>query len=565
MKVTFLGQNSPDKFSGGRYHAWMMAEATASLGYDVLFVTDHKPYFYDDFAIFPQHERIRLHLVSILADNGWSMPDYPCDVFIVIPHAKWTPTYYRLARQYAMDQKAPLIMINFESANWFNEFSPVQRGLEQWDGWKLCSESASMILSSSAEGTKYAKEFYNTTPKHTIFSHCYPPINTIVADTVRKDEKEKRIILITRFEKADHKGGFLAAQLLCEAMRGYTLTLIVGIGTPPEGLMRELGEAAENYGITINMLQQISDEEKFDLLKRSSLMLFPSYFEGFGLPPVEAQYCNVPCIAFDLPVLREVNGDGLIYVERGNIEAFRRKIAETLNSRVNYNNLKEEISKVARFEHFVKRVYNVIMIAKTSGKPVNYIDGKVIGGKNKMTTGVIKWFTMEKMFGFITPDKGNKELFVHRRFVAIHGFNGFQVGTHVKYVSYEGPKGLEARNVLFDSGVSKTNEIRFGFSECVFDLSSYILRARGWFLGPNPLERVKVYLGKDLFLGQAKVNMRRTDVLNNYPEYNQPNSGWKFEKILDCPINEKSVIAAHIYTNKSLEKKILRQVVLCQT
>lgn len=356
MHITFIGQNSPDKFSGGRYHAWLMAEATAYMGHEVVFVTDNKPLFYDDCATCPAHDEIEICIRPVLRPEGWNLPRHRCDILVVIPHGAPTPEFYKRAELFSQQTRASMVMVNFETGNWFNTFSPTKRDLSLWDGWKTCSESADMILSISREGTKYAQSFYDTCRKHAIFDSCYPAINSIVADSVIGVKKEPRIIVMTRFEKAEHKGGYILADLICEAMRGHTLVVLVGIGSPPTDLVEKLDEKARSFGVRIEYLHQISDNEKFKELKRSSLMLFPSFFEGFGIPPVEAQYCEVPCIAFDLPVLREVNGDGVIYVERGNVEMFRETIAQVLGNSQGHIGLKERIAPVARFESFATRV-----------------------------------------------------------------------------------------------------------------------------------------------------------------------------------------------------------------
>ena len=363
MRVMFLGQNSPDKFSGGRYHAWMMAEAAAYMGHEVLFVTDNKPIFYEDFSKFPGHREVKISRRPVLEEKGWDLPDWPCRVLVVIPHGKPTQYFYSRAREFAEKRRARLVMINFESGNWFNALSPTKRDESQWEGWKICCRGASMVLSISAEGTKHAREFYTHVPSSVLFRHCYPCINSVVADSVVGLRREKRIVVLTRFDvKSSHKGGYILPDLLCEAMRGYTLVMIMGITEQHQEFVGQVRAKARQYGIELEILTRISDEEKFRQLKRASLMLFPSFFEGFGLPPVEALYCNVPCIAFDLPVLREVSGDGLIYVERGNIAAFRKAIAKRLSVVGGDRNgeSRQRILGVARFENLADRVDAVL-------------------------------------------------------------------------------------------------------------------------------------------------------------------------------------------------------------
>jgi CspA family cold shock protein len=64
-----------------------------------------------------------------------------------------------------------------------------------------------------------------------------------------------------------------------------------------------------------------------------------------------------------------------------------------------------------------------------------------------MATGVVKWFSDEKGFGFITPDEGSKDLFVHHTGIAGEGFRSLQEGARVSYEAATGPKGPNAVNV----------------------------------------------------------------------------------------------------------------------
>jgi CspA family cold shock protein len=64
-----------------------------------------------------------------------------------------------------------------------------------------------------------------------------------------------------------------------------------------------------------------------------------------------------------------------------------------------------------------------------------------------METGTVKWFSDAKGYGFITPEEGGKDLFVHHTQINGSGFKTLAEGAKVEFESREGTKGPEASNV----------------------------------------------------------------------------------------------------------------------
>ena len=64
-----------------------------------------------------------------------------------------------------------------------------------------------------------------------------------------------------------------------------------------------------------------------------------------------------------------------------------------------------------------------------------------------MASGTVKWFSDEKGYGFITPEDGSKDLFVHHSQIVGDCFKSLSEGARVEFEAQQGAKGPEATNV----------------------------------------------------------------------------------------------------------------------
>ena len=64
-----------------------------------------------------------------------------------------------------------------------------------------------------------------------------------------------------------------------------------------------------------------------------------------------------------------------------------------------------------------------------------------------MAKGVVKWFSNQKGYGFITPEGGGKDVFVHLSAIQGDGYKTLDEGQTVEYDVTQGPKGEQAANV----------------------------------------------------------------------------------------------------------------------
>lgn len=102
--------------------------------------------------------------------------------------------------------------------------------------------------------------------------------------------------------------------------------IMIGAGPEQAWLERVIAEAK----LHITLTGRISDEEKFGLLARSKLFVFPSVEEGWGIAIAEALSVGTPVVAYDLPVYQQPFGEAMHTVPLGNTEALTDRVGSLL-------------------------------------------------------------------------------------------------------------------------------------------------------------------------------------------------------------------------------------------
>ena len=64
-----------------------------------------------------------------------------------------------------------------------------------------------------------------------------------------------------------------------------------------------------------------------------------------------------------------------------------------------------------------------------------------------MPSGTVKWFNNAKGYGFVTPDNGDEDIFVHFSAIEMDGYKTLKEGQAVEFDVEQGPKGLHAQNL----------------------------------------------------------------------------------------------------------------------
>jgi CspA family cold shock protein len=70
-----------------------------------------------------------------------------------------------------------------------------------------------------------------------------------------------------------------------------------------------------------------------------------------------------------------------------------------------------------------------------------------------MATGIVKWFSNAKGYGFISPDEGGDDIFAHFSAIEMEGYKSLKEGQRVEFDVCNGPKGLQANKIMLANAV----------------------------------------------------------------------------------------------------------------
>ncbi|MFP3941342.1 MAG: glycosyltransferase family 4 protein [Thermoanaerobaculia bacterium] len=145
------------------------------------------------------------------------------------------------------------------------------------------------------------------------------------------DSPEGFVLSVGTLEPRKNLETLLEAWSRLHRRRGDAPPLVLAgkLGWSADTLRRRVEEAA-HAGWLLH-LGYVDEATLAALYRRTRLFVFPSHYEGFGLPVLEAMAAGVPVVASDLPVLREVAGDAVLYAPPLDPEAWTLRIEGLLD------------------------------------------------------------------------------------------------------------------------------------------------------------------------------------------------------------------------------------------
>jgi len=174
-----------------------------------------------------------------------------------------------------------------------------------------------------------------------IYQSCdnrfYDKISDVIKASVRLkfNLPEKFILSVGTIEQRKNQ------LVILKAVAKEKLEIEVVILGKPTDYVNELKHFMKEYGMhkQVRFLQNTTTEELQAIYQMAEVMVYPSFFEGFGLPVLEAQASGCPVITSNISSLPEAGGDGALYIDPENISDIGHTISAVLSSKEFRNEL----------------------------------------------------------------------------------------------------------------------------------------------------------------------------------------------------------------------------------
>ena len=225
---------------------------------------------------------------------------------------------YVLKDKYLSDKKAyQWYMECIEMLRWAERYLVISHSVKD-DMVRLLHFSADKIdVIYGATSSKFIKQSFSDAEKDEIYSKFHIQSRFIMC-TGGDDKRKNLESLVTAY-----------AQMPRELIDEYQLVIVCRLS---ENTMRQFTEIAERYNVSGRVVctNFVTDNELIRLYHMASLMAFPSQYEGFGLPIVEAWACGVPVLTSNNSSLGEIAGSAAILVDPFSIEDITRGLVTAL-------------------------------------------------------------------------------------------------------------------------------------------------------------------------------------------------------------------------------------------
>lgn len=234
------------------------------------------------------------------------------------------------------------------------------------EGIESSIERSSKILTLSEFSKKEIIELLKLPESFVDVVYCAPTLSSYTADWFKTMKKYKimkpYILYVGTIEPRKNLIRLLKAfhSLKVEAGIPHQLVLAGGKGWNCDDIYLTAKKLNSNKDIIF--CGYVSDEEKNALYKHAEAFVFPSLYEGFGIPPLEAMSLGVPTITAKVASLPEVVGDGAVLVNPMNEQDIANGIYSLLSNKEYANIIREKGKERAKLFSYDKSAQKLLKI-----------------------------------------------------------------------------------------------------------------------------------------------------------------------------------------------------------
>lgn len=240
----------------------------------------------------------------------------------------------------------------------------------------LSIKNSSEIITISENSKNDIIKFYNVRVEkikvvyivaNKIFINCEVDVDKVRLVKNKFNLASKFLLYVGVLENRKNILGLLK---ITELLRnnGQDIHLVL-IGKPGFGFQK-IKKEIDSRSKYVQYLNYVDDDSLAIIYRLAHVFVFPSYYEGFGIPPLEAMKVGLPVVSSNSSSLKEVVGNGGILCDPNNHDAFVQSITKLLEDKVYYNKMKEKaLNQAKTFDRNVE----IKKIIETFNK---YIDEK---------------------------------------------------------------------------------------------------------------------------------------------------------------------------------------------
>ncbi len=294
--------------------------------------------------------------ILLMLDSTWHLDIWPSVKYAKQRGAKIIGVIYDLIPishpQFCDDNLVRLF------SSWYDE------SIKYFDGYIAISHTVMLDVQNYLKGKgvdikKYSFDYFilgsDFKKKRNVTQKVRDELKTLY------DKNRSIYLIVSTIEpRKNHQYLFDTFKRLWENNIDVTLVIVGRVGWKTEKLIDEMKQHPE-YNNRLRIFNDLDDAELEFCYKNSKALLFPSYVEGYGLPIIESLQNNLPVLASDTPVHREVGKDMIEYFSIDDVSSLVDKIVDIENHKIKLKEVNQENMKILSWNESARTLLDSIL------------------------------------------------------------------------------------------------------------------------------------------------------------------------------------------------------------